>query len=263
MNNYHENKALGSSAINCLFKNPPAQFKAEYIDKIIKRDTKAMQFGTALHSRVLEPLDYPSVVSIEPEGTNRRTKGYKEWIAGQSGKVVLKHEESEKIEAMFDALQNNEQAYQFLSALCEVEKPLFWKDKVHNIELKGKIDGLIEGENKRDIIIDLKTTRDASPDGFSRAMADYGIHRQLAHYREGYQMITGRAASCYIIAIEKEPPYLNAVYQISEDALATGLIERNIALDTYAKCVRTGEWGGYDNGIIELPRWYKYTPIGD
>ena len=263
--NYHEKPALGSSAINDIFSRTPAYFKAKYSDKEIKVEPTAdMEFGTAFHTKILEPLNYSATVAVKPEGYDGRKTEWKEWKKDLEGKIILSAEQGEAIERMNIALLENKQAFELLSAMSGVEVELFWKDRIHGIDLKGKIDGVVENTDGTVSILDIKTAKTASPIGFQKIVADRGYHRQMAHYKEGFEATTGkRVSDAYLLAIEKTKPYLNAVYRLSATMLEAGLFERNHALDIYAKCVETNIWGGYENGVIELPRWYNHLTLED
>jgi hypothetical protein len=59
------------------------------------------------------------------------------------------------------------------------------------------------------------------------------------------------------IAQEKEPPYLVSVVEFDAEAIAEGHRLNRQAIDLFKRCVDTGEWPGYDDGItpISLPPW--------
>ena len=102
--------------------------------------------------------------------------------------------------------------------------------------------------------MDLKTTRDASPDGFGKSIANYRYHVQSAHYRDGFQ-----AGRFVWVAVEIDPPYAVAVYIDGDEIHARGDGERLSDLRLYAECKASDKWPGYPDEVqnISLPRWYR------
>jgi len=114
------------------------------------------------------------------------------------------------------------------------------------------------------IIVDLKTARDASRDGFSKSIDGWRYDVQAAYYIDG--IARARAAggidmpaprAFVFIAAEKAAPYGVAVYNIDAQSIAIGRREYREDLDIYAECSATGEWPGYGDKIqsISLPEW--------
>ena len=54
------------------------------------------------------------------------------------------------------------------------------------------------------LIIDLKSTVDASPKGFQRSVANYRYHVQSSHYLDVVEMATGTHLKLGFIAVEKQ-----------------------------------------------------------
>ena len=115
-----------------------------------------------------------------------------------------------------------------------------------------------EIEREKGVIVDLKTTRDASPDGFAKSVAQYRYHVQAAFYSDGYKAAFGEAPRGFVfIAVETEPPYLVAVYVASETMTSRGRIEYQTDLDTFRECLATDTWPGYSSSplTLDLPKW--------
>jgi exodeoxyribonuclease VIII len=133
------------------------------------------------------------------------------------------------------------------------EQSCFWLDEL-GVDCKARFDGLAPG-----MILDLKTTQDASPGAFRTAVARYSYHVQAAHYSIGAQAATGQWPDYAIIAVEKKPPYACAVYTLDEDAMAVGAQQREEAINRYAQCGTTGLWPAYPETVqtLSLPNWAK------
>ena len=102
--------------------------------------------------------------------------------------------------------------------------------------------------------MDLKTTTDASPAGFARAVERYRYHVQAAYALDGWPQAGGGLADQFIfVVVEKAPPYAMGLYDLSAVLLdaARALYRRDLA--TAAECLTRQHWPGYDPTIITLP----------
>lgn len=186
-----------------------------------------------------------------------------EWHRNNSERKVLSPEAFEQIFAMRDAVMNHPSAFAIL----------------HHV---------------KDIIGDLKTTEDASPEGFAKSIANWRYDVQHAYYMDGTRLaleqgkctpphegkaelsvywtdpVTGVLCRCRpdfwrgypkhfaFIAVEKKPPYAVGVYVLDSEGVEIGRAQYQHDLRVYAECVRTGEWPGYGDKIqtISLPGWH-------
>ena len=108
------------------------------------------------------------------------------------------------------------------------------------------------------IIVDLKTCKDASPDGFAKHVANFAYHVQAAHYLDGFEALTGGKAAGYVwIAVESEAPHAVAIYTADAEMMERGSLQRTKALDLIATCRHEGKWPGYPVEVqrISLPAW--------
>lgn len=107
-------------------------------------------------------------------------------------------------------------------------------------------------------IADLKSTKDACPEEFAKSAANFKYHLQAAWYLDVAAALGHPAIGFAFIAVEKTPPYFVSVIELDEEALDLGRTLGARALETYARCVETGEWPGYTTGgyaTVSLPAW--------
>lgn len=243
---YHAHKAVSKSLLDKLAKSP-LHAKA-YLDGIAEPPTPAMQFGTALHTAVLEPDRFASEYATW-EG-DRRTKdgkaAYEKLLA--SGKSIISVADYDVITAMLSSILQHPIAGNLLKGGV-VENSIFWTHPRTGLECKARPDYWIQDN---DLIVDLKTTEDASPAGFARSIAAYRYHVQAAHYLDG-----AHAARFLFIAIEKKAPYAVGVYELDAEALTLGQAMRERDIEQYASCVEFDTWPGYATEIqtLTLPKW--------
>lgn len=255
---YHSVPGISKSGLDLILKSP-VHYKARYIDGIKTNQTPAMVIGSAVHTAVLEPEKFTLTYTVTPE-INRRTKaGKQEWIDFQEankGKTILTPEDLELVRAMASSVFENKTASGVLTNHDggKAEQSFFWEDYASETLCKCRPDFLREDG----IVVDLKTTTDASPVGFAKACANFNYHLQAALYLEGVTLVTGRKHNHFIfIAVEKTAPHAVGVYALDHEAIEIGRILMNTALGIYADCRNIDSWPGYVDRIekISLPAW--------
>jgi predicted DNA-binding transcriptional regulator AlpA len=251
---YHATRALGSSGIKRLLKSP-AVYRYECDNP--PKPTRAMEIGTYTHAGVLEPELFNETWFRLPEGDKRR-KEYKDQVAeaalANPGKSGIDPATWDQIHAMRDAVLAHPMARKLIQpqSRAMVEASFFWN--WDGVECKCRPDFYCPAES---YVVDLKTTQDASPEGFARNCANFGYHIQEAFYRTGLAAHNRAVDRFYFLAVEKEPPYLVGVYTLDGMARMTGRHKCEEALSAYMSCEQTGDWPGLSNEVIqlELPRW--------
>ncbi len=138
------------------------------------------------------------------------------------------------------------------------EQSIFWTDKETGVKCKGRLDWLANGDVSS-VILDLKSTQDASPEGFQRSISKYRYHVQAAMYLDGTKELGFDPDAFIFAAWEKHSPYASALYYATPEMLEIGRKEYKRLLKIYAKCLETDKWEGYSGEIqpINLPEYYK------
>lgn len=219
----------------------------------------SMRIGSALHAWMLEREKYPSIVAIAPD-VDRRTKAGKEaWGVfefASIGKVIITAEEEATVKAMGAAIGMHPRARKLALTAGERECVVIWRDESTGLLCKARIDKLIRTAG---IGVDIKTTRDASPDAFERSVLEYCYYTQLAFYADGWKAATGEELSFFILAVENDSPHGVAVYQIDDETMDIGRFEMRRVLAEVAACEKSGRWTGYADAVIPigLPAWKK------
>lgn len=240
--------------------------------------TPSMRFGTLFHLAVLEPELFEAETILLPDDapsrpTSRQRNAKKPspdtvaaclWWDGFEveaiGKEIVTPDEFEKLSAMAAAVRAHPAASALLALVGATEPSLFWIDQETGQPLRCRMDRLIP--TKR-LILDLKTTNDASPEGFAKSVANFGYHRQAAFYTDAANLLADTDGYQFaFIAVEKEPPFLVGVYTLTPEAIAQGRVENREALATADACLRSGNWPGYSDSVVglDLPRWAQVMP---
>lgn len=180
-----------------------------------------------------------------------------EWLANNQGRTVLSQEQWDQLHRMRDAVM----AHPAASGVLE------------------------RGQN---VVVDLKTTDDASLEGFSRSIATWRYDVQHPYYLDGLReairqsggkipqaavkgaaelsaywidQATGELCRCrpdfwrgepkhfVFIAVEKKPPYAVGVYVLDAESVEIGRAQYRVDLGRYAECVKADIWPGYGDKI--------------
>ena len=242
---YFALEALSASGAKLLKKSPMHYFA----DRLKSRTpTPAMVFGTVVHRLALEPEREAFVVKrlnwASKDGKVEREK------LEATGLPILSETDGDRALAIRDALWSDSRVAELLEG-AENEQAMLWEQ--HGVRCKAKADAIQGG-----VIVDLKTTIDASPAGFARAVANFSYHMQAAHYSDGVRLARGVTAPDFVfIAVETQPPYAIGIYRLDAASIAAGAREMKRAADLYRDCMAKQEWPGYSRDVVTLalPNW--------
>lgn len=263
---YHASEAISKTGLDLIAKTP-AHYYAEKIseDESLKKErTKSLNIGSAFHYLALEPENFDKYVAIDPD--NYPTKKEcgrtideqrQEFIAKHPSKIILRPNDMDGLRERAKSIRNHPAANYLLQGKGMVEPSLFAKDEIYNVECRVRPDWLREDGLK----VDLKTTKDASPAGFDKAIWNYRYHVQAAFYMDVYEAVTGKKAQGFVlIPVENSAPFLTGEPVLMEEGdewidLGRRAYLKNI--ETYARCLETGVWPGYGSGIRKSlpPAW--------
>ena len=230
-----------------LISRSPAHYQAA--KQHPQETTPAMLFGTAAHTWILEPEKAPAEVAIMPK-VDRRTKAgkeeYEDWKLMHGHKTLVNSEDARHIAAMAAAVNNHAMAGPLLKDRKMTEASMCWQDDLTEALCRCRPD-LISG----DIVIDLKTTFDASKQAFQNTIAKYRYNVQAAYYLDGCKKlgVVSDDATFLFVVVERKPPYGVAVYALPNDDLERGRFQYQKDLGRYAHCEKTGHWFGYSERI--------------
>jgi exodeoxyribonuclease VIII len=248
---YHSGPGISCTGLKKIAVSP-AHFK--YGDF---KQTAAMFTGSATHSAILEPELFAKQYVTLPSGKDRRSTEYKALCASHGTDNVLVSADASQITAMQSAVRANPVANKWLyQEQGRNELSVYAKDPETGILVRCRFDRLLD----RGFSPDLKTTTDASPRGFSNAIAKYGYAFQAAFYMDVYYWATGQRLGGFgFIACESKAPHNVMCYRLDDESIEIGRTQYRAALNTYANCLETGVYEGYDGAseeqLIGLPFW--------
>lgn len=251
---YHEAPGIRSSALKAAMRS--SSHYVAYLEQP-RADTPALRLGRLAHLAILEPDVFDRTVRARPASDLRTAKGKAEllaWRAEQpSGLVDVTTDEYATLQGMRDAAYAHPRLRHLLAS-GSAEQTLFWRDPAHDAPCKARMDWCAQGG----IVVDLKTTMDASLDSFGRDVQRYQYGVSAAHYLEGARVSGVANPDVFIlVAIEKTPPYGIGLYTLGSDVLDWGHQWRHHAMANITRVMRTNEAPGYPDHfqVLELPKW--------
>tara|TARA_R100000231_G_scaffold37929_1_gene33234 strand:+ start:1874 stop:2728 length:855 start_codon:yes stop_codon:yes gene_type:complete len=266
---YHALDYVSKSHLDLVDKSP-FHYWDRYInpDSVIPEPTKQMIIGSALHALVLEPDVFKTEFIVEavntpkrPTATQRNAKKpsnqtldaiayWDEFDEKAKGKKLISIDDYERLTIMKKRIFDHPAASTILNMSGVVEQSYHWKDSQSGELCKSRPDFHTDDGT---LIVDLKTTSDASELGFQKSVHNFRYHVQAGFYLRSIK----EAQQFVFIAVESKPPYLVAVYNASTDMINAGnrVADKNLA--TIAQCRKTGKWTGYSEEIttLDLPHY--------
>jgi len=230
---YHAAPGLSKSDLDLIARSP-AHWK--YGERVT---TPAMRLGAAVHAAVLEPDQW--------ERRYVRARGRRPATL-DTDPAPLSADEWETCVRIRDAVWNHPTCQDLFSEGI-AEQSAWWLDSDTALLCKCRPDWARPG-----LLVDLKTTTDASPAGFARAIERYRYHVQAAYALDGWPAAGGDAMDQFIfVVVEKTPPHVIGLYDLSAARLdaARALYRRD--LTTAAECLTRQHWPGYPTDIVTLP----------
>ena len=249
---YHQLRAVRSGDLRVAAERSLAHMRWARDNEDDEQAAAVMTTGRAFHASLLEPETEWKKFARAPDWlTNRTRKADKEEWA----RLVEEHGKDFVLRAPdYDAVVGQGRAvmarptYAGLLREGERELAVVWRDQATGVWCKARLD-FITVIMDRITVLDLKGTRDARPDPFSRSINEFGYHYQGAQYLAGLSA-HGIAATDYcLMASEWAPPHGCRLYRMSDHLLALAEMKRDAVLARIAEAERTGVWPAYDEDV--------------
>ena len=242
MKNYHNREELSASQVRQILKNP---FK--FTNKSIKK-TASMLFGAAAHKLVFEKEKFFEEFEIFDKKDKKNVNG--------TTKELISQEEYEQALLCANAVKLD--AAPFLKEGV-AEQAYF--SELGGVKVRCKVDYYVE---RLGLIIDLKTSKDATNKSFSKAIADNAYHVQAAFYIDLLASLNKKVNKFLFIVVENFDDFRVAFYELSETAISLGRSKYLEAIEIYKNInklnshIYTNLKTGEIVQSIDLPRWAYY-----
>lgn len=270
---------LSSGLCNTLLGYSPFHAKHE-LEHRESDDTDASDCGTAIHDALLEGVDRIQSINPEDHRSKPKKKGEEGAIPKGFTNTAMRAARDEARAAgripmlagdVVNVVAAVESARAFIArtrfaGIFERGKPeqtIVWNecDEVytlnsHGDERRGEMlckmrpDWLTDA---RDVLLHVKTTKGgAGPVQFARTVDSMSYDISVAFYERGLSTIADAHCRHLILAIEQQPPYGCALYELNplKAQLAAARVDR--AIRTWRQCVTTGRYPSYDADVFAL-----------
>lgn len=252
---YFNTEAVSSSTLKEIHKK--TLFHALSVKKEM---TDAMILGSAIHCAILDPERFTSDFVISPKFDKRTTVGktaFNEFSRLAEGKTVIDEDMAEKVTGIKNSVMSHPLAREILSG-GEAEYSYYATDIETGLKTKCRPDYHNGGS-----LIDLKTTMDASYEGFARQIGNMGYHIQAAFYLDVFNLSQETDyKEFYFVAVENVAPYAVAVYRLNPEQIEYGRMAYKQSIKKLAEYLKSAETGeerrsglsafGYPCEIIDI-----------
>jgi exodeoxyribonuclease VIII len=240
--------------------------KMRYIDDpptLPRKDSAAFAMGHAVHCLALEREKFDKRFAVAPKVDRRTTAGkvaWAEYLADCEGKTVLDEQDHADAVACVQALNNHPEFATIMAQPRRVEVE-------HQFDLfghrfKARLDCVIDS---MELILDIKTTDDASPHRWQWSAVDYGYHRQAFIYQGAIELSHAireptRESYRFIFAVVEKPkpstrgiPPTVALYELDSETMRMGAEDTQRLVRDYEDRTANGWWQQYySSGIVPL-----------
>jgi exodeoxyribonuclease VIII len=245
---YHAHPSISSSDVKAVATRSLAHWKYRTY-----KASPAFALGSAVHALVLEPQK--NLVVRGPE--DRRGAKWKDasLAADLDGKILLTEGDYDLAAEIANAVLAHPAVGSFLAdSEFVAEASFFADDGETGANIKCRPDGYIPHAG---VVFDIKTTRDASPEGFPKELRNYGYDLQAAFYLRTLREAGFLAKKFIFVAVEKEPPYAVGLHVMTDRYLdhANERITRTLEKINAATIAGDYTTGWPMINDIDLPRW--------
>ena len=275
---YHENDSHVSASGLKAFQISPAHFK---LSRSMPSQRKShFDFGHAAEIKLLEPNQFNDKVYVmdskivcDSIGGLRptSTKEFKAWKSGElelaGERYVIEKHGTESMDSIndIDTMCKNDKLISALLKNTQNQVSCFWTDKDTGVKLKTRPDII---HVNRNVIIDVKTTVDASPWGFGRSVTKFNYPIQAVTQIDGViaSGLMDTVDIYYYLVVQKVEPYLVQLYRMTDEDIqkARDKVSDLLMLFKMHKDGKLRDGYNYisDNkhGILDLkiPQYYWY-----
>lgn len=281
---YHADKSAISATGLKHAKKSLADMKY-YLDGGYDQQQKpAMDFGNAFELALLDQEGFENSVAIlqtefwtdaalsekpdlkRPKQSKKYTDLKDAFLKENPGKYIITDTgESESFDAIAKMLEScyRDRVINALIQNIQYQASLYWTDEKTGLHLKTRPDICKVNKN---VVVNLKTALDASPEAFNRALAGMDYPLQAICEIEGVlaTKLMPQVDKYFWLVVEKLPPYNAQIYEFDQADILVMRDEYNFLLSRIKKAMDANLWPGYtdraDNeyGILtaKIPAYY-------
>lgn len=254
---YHARPELSKSQLDKFIASP-----LDYYDNYVsptpapRTQSPAFTLGSAVHCLLLEPDTYVDRFIVEPQGINKRTKEGKaihaQFVEQAAGREILTAEQYSDAKAMCESVEGHKEAYRLLCDMTDAEASVIYE--FNGLQMRSRWDGITNNGK----IIDVKTTQDASYNGFEKSIINFNYQVQAFLYSRAYELAFGETPVFKFICVEKRRPFNVGIYDMDDNWLENGYQNALKATNHLKWCLQHNQWpkhNGNKTKTLKAPSW--------
>lgn len=219
------------------------------------KPTKAMEWGTLVHSMLLTEDETDKLFAVSPYDDFRKTEA-REWKEQQiaDGKSVITQKDIDRAANCVSVIEEDQTFF----SLGKKDYEVAVYNQIGDTKVRGMIDIVPESGPQ---LVDLKTT--SSIESVSQLQGNIirrGYHWQAALYLDLWNAASGENRDQFwFLFVEDTEPFETAWISLSDSLIEAGRVGYMNAILRWQKCVATKNWPKAIDGVIEvdLPAWAK------
>jgi hypothetical protein len=211
-----------------------------------------MRLGRIVHWNVLGGMPDDEDGRITLWDGRRQGNEWKAFEAEHAGDEIVTPAEWEAALAIADAVKNDPLAVPLLEGVRETQ--LRWAIGPRACSSRPDVLNPSTG-----VLVDLKTTTDASLIGLKRQAWRMGYGGQLAFYRDAAAYHGVMVRDAYIIGVEVKAPYAVTVLRLTDRILDQGQRMYRAWFERLLVCEASNEWPSYTQHVetFDVPEWME------
>lgn len=258
---YHSHTAsISKSHLDAIAGKSPKHYWHRYIreDREPNTPTPAMVLGSAIHSAILEPDLFPLEYVANPGIERRSNAGKAEYAAFEAenkGKTVLSDDDFQTCLSMRDAVHMHPVAAGLFTG-GNAEQSFYAIDEETGELMKCRTDYM----HGNGMIVDLKSTEDASQTGFSKSAGNFRYDVQVAWYHGVLDAAYGEHNPVFaFVAVEKSKPHALGIYYATPIDIEIALKAARADFLRIVEHKRSGLWPDYGDEArpLIIPKYVK------
>ncbi len=281
---YHTNTSHVSATSLKIAKRSLKEFQWYRTGKIKQEKKIHLDLGNAFELALFDAIGFNDKVSIlqtekwkadalldkptlkEPGMSAHYKNNVEKFISQNQGKYLIPdvgEDSYSTVEAMLESCKQDTMI-QRLIANTDYQLSLFWTEPTTGLKLKTRPDIC---QVKKNIVVNLKTCLDGSPQAFSKDLAKYEYPIQACIEIMGC-LATGLMESVdnyFWLVVEKRPPFNATIYEFDQSDITAAMDEISYLFNKVKSAMDQNLYPGYsdraDNqyGILtaQIPLWYK------
>lgn len=252
---------ISSSGLRTIESKTPLHYwSTSYLnpDRLEPEQKDHFAFGQAAHTLLLSESGFKEKFVVRPDQfKDWRKDAAKAWRDEMqaAGKTVLVPDDLKVIRHIAAQLAADPLVASGILRGA-IEHSMIWKDAKTGVWLRARPDVIPSADG---VLVDLKTTTDASPESVQRSVLNFNYAMQGALAGLGMEATLGTKMTDFVLVwMEKKAPYAVRVSPVDPEWTYWARRQLRRAIDTFAKCIETGVWPGYEGEeTIHMPQWLR------